>query len=185
MSMDSRAMDSIKWLLYFIGDDPNREGLKDTPLRIINSWRELFAGYKQDPIQVIRTFEDGACDEMVVAKDIDFTSMCEHHVLPFLGTATIGYIPHGRIIGLSKLARLLDIYARRLQVQERLTCQITEALDTHLAPLGSACVIKATHLCMSCRGVRKPSAVMITSSLTGVFRDKPEVRAEFLALANG
>lgn len=176
--------ENIVRLLQFIGDDPSREGLKETPARVVKSYQEIFSGYKVDPEGIVKTFEDGKCDEMVVLKDIEFFSMCEHHLLPFSGVAHIGYLPQGRIIGVSKLSRLLEVFARRLQVQERLTCQVTEALDKYLQPLGSACVLEARHSCMSCRGVNK-NPLLITSSLTGVFREKPEVRAEFLQLVRG
>jgi len=171
---------AVRCLLKFIGEDPGREGLKDTPSRVLRSYSELFSGYFQDPASVIRTFEDGTCDEMVILRGSEMWSMCEHHMLPFFGQAHVAYVPDRKIIGISKLARLVEIYSRRLQVQERLTTQITAALDEHLKPRGSACVIEATHLCMACRGVRK-STTMITSSLTGVFR-QPEVRAEFFHL---
>ncbi len=171
----------IKCLLEYIGEDPDREGLRDTPERVVNSYTELFSGYNIDPASVLKTFEDGACDELVVLKGIEFSSCCEHHMLPFTGIAHIGYIPDGRIVGISKLARLLEVFSKRLQVQERLTVQVTKALDEYLKPLGSACVVEATHLCMVCRGVRK-SATMVTSSLTGVFRDEPSARAEFLSI---
>ncbi len=128
----------------------------------------------------MKTFEDGSCDEVVLLKDIEFVSHCEHHMLPFLGKAHIAYIPNGKVLGVSKLARLLEIYSRRLQIQERLCQQITTALDEHLKPLGSACVIEAQHLCMVARGVQKQNSVMVTSSLTGVFRDKGEARSELL-----
>ena len=173
--------ESIRNLIRFIGDNPDREGLQETPHRVLKSYAELFAGYHQDPASVLKTFEDGACDEMVVVKDIEFWSCCEHHMLPFFGKAHIAYLPNGKIVGLSKLARLLEVFSRRLQVQERLTTQVTAALDEHLHPLGSACVIEAKHLCMICRGIQKQQSVMITSSLTGEFRN-PEVRGEFFHL---
>lgn len=172
---------AIETLLRFIGDDPTREGLKETPLRVMKSYQELFSGYAQDPAAVLKVFEDGACDEMVVLRNMEFFSTCEHHMLPFFGKAHVAYIPNGRVIGISKLARILEIYSRRLQVQERLTEQITKALDEHLKPKGSACVLEARHFCMICRGVQKQNSEMVTSSLTGVFR-KPEVRAEFFHL---
>ncbi len=175
------AKEALQTLIRYLGDDPCREGLKETPDRILRSYEELFGGYRRDPASVFKTFDDGACDEMVILKNIEFSSMCEHHILPFFGEAHIAYIPDGRIVGLSKLARLLEIFARRLQVQERLTTQVTQALDNFLKPLGSACVIQAKHLCMSCLGVSKKNAVMITSSLTGVFR-QAEVRSEFFHL---
>lgn len=179
--MRNNPYETIKDILAYIGEDPNREGLKDTPLRVVKSWSELFCGYKQDPSEVMKTFTDGCCDEMVISKDIEFYSHCEHHMIPFFGKAHIAYIPNGKVIGLSKLARILEIYSRRLQVQERLTTQITAALDEHLKPKGSACVIEAQHLCCMARGVGKQDSKMITSSLTGVFRTL-EVRSEFLTL---
>lgn len=171
---------AIRTILKYIGEDPDREGLKETPARIIKSYAELYSGYDQIPADVFKVFEDGACDEMVILKDIQFESTCEHHMLSFIGVAHMGYLPDGKIIGLSKMARLVDIYARRLQVQERLTTQITTALDSYLRPKGAGCVIEARHQCMSCRGVRKQASVMITSSLTGAFRNDSRTRAEFL-----
>ena len=179
------AEEAVRVLIRHAGDDPDREGLRETPARVLRAYREMFAGYSQDPAKLMKTFEDGSCDELVVLRGVEFASHCEHHMLPFVGKAHVAYLPHGRIIGLSKLARLVDVYARRLQVQERLTQQITAALDEHLRPLGSACVIEAKHLCMVCRGVQKQHSEMITSSLTGVFREKPEVRAEFLSMIRG
>lgn len=179
---ESRAEDAIRDLLEYIGEDPNREGLQETPARVVKSYKELFSGYGQDPTSIMKVFEDGACDEMVVVKDIEFWSCCEHHMLPFFGKAHIGYLPDKRIIGLSKLGRLLEIYSKRLQVQERLTTQITKAIDEHLRPRGSACVIEAKHLCMVCRGVQKQNSVMITSSLTGAFKSDQATRSEFFNL---
>lgn len=176
--------DAIRLLLRYLGEDPAREGLVETPARVLRAYGELFAGYRQNPADVFKVFSDGACDELVLLKDIEFYSTCEHHMLPFTGQAHIAYIPNGKIVGLSKLARLLEIFARRLQVQERLTVQVTQALDAHLKPLGSACVIEATHLCMTCRGVGKQHSRMVTSSLTGEFRN-PEVRQEFFNLIRG
>jgi GTP cyclohydrolase I len=175
------AYHSVRELIKFLGEDPDREGLKETPYRVLKSLKEMLCGYSQDPKDVMKTFEDGACDEMVLVKGINLESLCEHHLLPFIGQAHVAYIPNKRVIGLSKIARLVDIYAKRLQIQERLTVQITKALDDYLKPQGSACVIEAKHLCLSCRGVMKQNAVMVTSSLTGAFRD-PEVRSEFLRL---
>src|ERR1700738_1647357 len=172
--------DALRVILKYIGEDPDREVLKETPNRICNSYAELFAGYHQNPTDVFKTFEDGACDEMVILRGIEVVSFCEHHMLPFLGVAHIGYLPDGKIIGLSKLARLIDVFAKRLQVQERLTTQVTGALMEHLNPKGAGCVIEAAHSCMSCRGVRKQQSVMITSSLVGAFRDDPTTRSEFL-----
>ncbi len=174
---------SLRELLRYIGDDPDREGLAETPNRILRSYGELFSGYHQDPAAVLKTFKDGACDEMVLLKNVEFWSFCEHHMLPFFGKAHIAYIPNGRIVGISKLARLLEIYSRRLQVQERLTTQITSALEEHLKPKGAACILEATHFCMVIRGVQKQCSTMVTSAITGEFH-KPEVRAEFLQLVS-
>jgi GTP cyclohydrolase IA len=173
--------ESIKNLLRAIGEDPQREGLRDTPQRVLRAYEEMFGGYALAPGDVLKVFTDGRCDEQVLMKNIAFTSACEHHMLPFTGVAHIGYIPKDSIVGASKLARLLDVFARRLQVQERLTTQVTKALDDHLSPLGSACVVEAVHSCMACRGVRQTST-MITSSLTGAYRTEPETRAEFFSL---
>lgn len=181
MNREDSPRENVRRLLQYLGENPDREGLKETPERVLRGYQEMCSGYQVDPTSILKVFEEGACDEMVLLKGIEFSSLCEHHVLPFLGEAHIAYLPAKRIIGLSKLARLLEVYARRLQVQERLTTQITAALDEYLKPLGSACVIEARHLCMACRGVRKQSSVMVTSSLTGEFR-KPEVRAEFFNL---
>jgi GTP cyclohydrolase I len=175
--------DAVVRLLEFIGEDPGRPGLTDTPGRVIRSFAEMTAGYGVDVAELLsRTFDD-RCDEMVLVRDIDFTSLCEHHLLPFTGVASVGYVPGERVVGLSKIARLVDVYARRLQVQERMTVEIAAALDLHLSPRGVGVVVRARHSCMGCRGVRKPSAEMVTSALLGVFRDKPEARSEFLALA--
>lgn len=172
--------EAVQLMIRIIGDDPKREGLKETPDRVLKSYSEIFAGYTQNPKDVFKTFEDGACDEMVVLKDIEFVSFCEHHMLPFLGKAHIAYIPNGKVIGVSKLARLLDIFSRRLQIQERICQQVTEALMDYLQPKGAACVLEARHLCMCARGVGKQHSTMVTSSLRGEFLDHPEVRQEFL-----
>lgn len=181
---ENGPQENIRRILEYVGEDPNREGLKETPDRVVRSYSELFAGYKQNPADLFKTFEEH-CDEMVVLRNIPFTSMCEHHMQPFRGVAHVGYIPQSRVVGLSKLARLVECFARRLQVQERLCQQVTEAMDGNLKPKGSACVMEAEHFCMSCRGVNKPGVTTVTSSLTGVFRDKPEARAEFLSIIRG
>lgn len=167
--------------MQYIGEDPNREGLLDTPARVVRAMHEIYNGYQADPESVFKIFEDGACDEMVILQDVEFYSTCEHHMLPFFGKAHIAYIPNGKVIGVSKLARLLEVYSRRLQIQERLCQQITKALDDHLQPRGSACVLEAQHFCMTCRGVAKQNSKMKTSSLTGVFREIA-VRQEFLSM---
>ncbi|MCL2888125.1 MAG: GTP cyclohydrolase I FolE [Elusimicrobia bacterium] len=170
---------NIKEILAYIGENPDREGLLETPRRVVRSWERLFGGYKQNPESVLKTFVEGSCDEMVVLKDIEFYSTCEHHFQPFFGTISIGYLPNKRVLGVSKLARLVEIYSRRLQIQEKLSAEIADSLMKHLNPLGVMVVCKAQHLCMSSRGVEKHKAVMITSAIRGVFK-KPEVRAEFL-----
>lgn len=163
--------------------DGTREGLRDTPERVARMYADVFAGLRQDPREVLETgFEEGH-DEMVVARDIPFFSMCEHHLLPFFGVVHVGYIPRGRIVGISKLARVADILARRPQVQERLTSQIADTIDSVVAPLGVAVVVEAEHLCMVMRGVKKPGSRIVTSVNRGVFREDPRTRAEFLALA--
>jgi GTP cyclohydrolase I len=169
-------------ILKFIGDDPNREGLIDTPDRIIRSWGEIFAGYNQDPAEIMkRVFVDGACNEMVICRDIDFYSVCEHHFQPFYGRAHIGYIPDGKVVGLSKLARLFDVFARRLQIQEKLTAQVADSIMKYLEPKGCMIVVEAKHLCMLSRGTKKHTSEFITSAIRGVF-EHPEVRQEFLGL---
>lgn len=176
------AKSAVRELINFFGDDPSREGLEETPERFLRGWRELLAGYNQSPEDLMKTFKDGCCDELVIVKGIDFVSLCEHHLLPFTGVAHVGYLPNERIIGLSKIPRLVDVFARRLQVQERLTTQITNALMEHLKPRGAGCVVEATHFCLSCRGAKKQNAVMVTSSLTGVIREDPKTRKEFFDL---
>ncbi len=158
-------------LLNYIGEDPNREGLKETPDRILRAWDELFSGYKKDPSDVLTTFGTDGYDQMVLSRDIELYSMCEHHMLPFFGKAHVAYIPGRVVIGISKLARLVDIFARRLQIQERIGEQVTNSLMEYLRPKGAACVIEAQHLCMMMRGCNKQNSTMVTSSLKGVFLD--------------
>ncbi len=176
---------AMRVILKSIGEDPDREGLVETPARVYRSYQEVFSGYGQNPATLLKTFTDGVCDELVVVRGIEFVSFCEHHMLPFWGVAHVGYLPKGRIVGLSKLARLVDVFAKRLQVQERITTQVTTALEEHLQPKGSGCVLEARHSCMSCRGARKQEAVMVTSSLQGAVKDDPRTRAEFLQLIRG
>lgn len=178
---EETVQDNITRMLEYIGEDPGRDGLLKTPDRIVRSWDELYSGYKKDPKEVFTTFEKDGYDEMVILRDIELYSMCEHHMLPFYGKAHVAYIPDKKVVGISKLARLVDIYARRLQIQERICKQVTGDLMKHLKPLGAACIIEATHMCMRARGVSKQNSIMITSSLEGKFRD-PAVRAEFLNL---
>lgn len=177
--------DNIVRLLQYIGEDPKRGGLLDTPKRVVKAWEHWASGYGVDIAKLLKTFEDGAdgCDEMVVVKDIPFYTHCEHHMAPFFGTATIAYIPDGRIVGLSKLPRVVNAFARRLQVQERLTNQIADAIQEHLQPKGVGVVIRARHLCMESRGIQQQGHHTITSALRGVMRDSAEARAEFLDLA--
>lgn len=182
MKNETGPEDAVRRLLQFVGEDPTREGLKETPSRVVNSLGELCWGYNKEPQEVFKTFSSEGCDEMVLLRDIEFTSMCEHHILPFTGIAHIAYIPNGKVIGVSKLARLLEIFSRRLQIQEKLTVQITHSLMDNLKPKGAACVLEAMHCCMSCRGVKKGTARMITSSLEGVFRDDARARSEFLSM---
>lgn len=177
--------ENIRRILEYIGEDPDREGLLETPKRVIKSYSKLFGGYSQRPEDILKTFEEGACDEMVLLKNIEFASCCEHHMLPFTGRAHIAYVPNGKIIGISKLARLLEIFARRLQIQERIGQQVTEAMDRLLLPHGSACILEAQHSCMTSRGVEKQNSIMCTSSLTGIFKTQPETRQELLQLIKG
>lgn len=172
---------SVLQMLEMIGEDPEREGLKKTPHRVAESMKFLTDGYNQDPYAIINdAIYEEQTDEMVVVKDIEIYSLCEHHMLPFVGKAHVGYIPAGKIIGLSKVARLVDVYARRLQVQERLTNQIAKVLQDALAPKGVAVVIEAEHMCMRMRGVQKQNSVMITSAMLGDFKDNLATRTEFM-----
>jgi GTP cyclohydrolase I len=185
MQNDQGPLENVRRLIEYIGDDPKREGLLETPSRVLRSYETLFSGYKQNPEDVIKVFEDGACNEMVLLKGVEFASFCEHHILPFIGQAHIAYIPNGKVIGVSKLVRILEIYARRLQIQERIGEQVTECLMKYLQPKGAACVLSAKHLCMSCRGVEKQHSTMITSSLKGVFLEDARTRSEFLSMIKG
>ena len=174
---------TIRLLLRLMGENPNREGLTRTPMRMKRSLQFLTSGYRQNPAKILsRSFAQVKHDEMVIVKDIDFFSMCEHHVLPFFGKCHVAYIPDKRILGLSKIPRLVDAFAHRLQVQERLTTQIAEAINEHVHPLGVACVIEASHLCMMMRGVQKQNARAVTSSMLGAFHDSDKTRTEFLTL---
>jgi GTP cyclohydrolase IA len=175
----------IRELLQTLGEDPNREGLKETPARVMKAWRFWTQGYALNAASLLKTFDDGAqgVDEMVIVRDIELYSHCEHHMAPFFGVAHIAYIPNGRVVGLSKLARVADVFARRLQVQERLTNQIADCIEKELQPIGVGVVIEAKHFCMCSRGVGKQRSSTITSALRGAIKDKPSARAEFLALA--
>lgn len=172
----------IRDILLYIGEDPKREGLVQTPERVLKSYESLFAGYYDDPEKILSvTFsETQGYDEMVLLKDVSFYSFCEHHLLPIVGKVHIAYIPKGRVVGLSKLSRIVECYARRLQIQERLTNQISESLEKFLFPVGVAVYIEAQHYCVRSRGIRKEQAMMITSSYKGIFKDDPVKRSEFL-----
>jgi len=182
MADKDQAEAAVRTLLRWIGEDPLRDGLIKTPHRVAKAWMEMTQGYAADVAAILSTSFDVPYDEMVVLRDIPFASVCEHHMLPFTGHVTIGYVPTDRVVGLSKLARLVDAYAQRLQVQERLTNQLTQAMQDHLNPLGCGVVVHGNHSCMCNRGVKK-SGTMVTSSLVGVLRTDPTVRSEFLALA--
>ena len=179
-----QAEQAIRTLLRWAGDDPQREGLRDTPARVARAYRDWFAGYAQDPTAYLaRTFEEVAgYDEIIVLRDIDFESHCEHHMAPIIGRAHVGYLPDSRVVGISKLARVVDAYARRLQVQEKLTAQIAQCIHDTLQPRGVGVVIEATHECMTTRGVHKRGVSMVTSTLLGCFRSDPSTREEFMRL---
>ncbi|MGB7258260.1 MAG: GTP cyclohydrolase I FolE [Pseudolabrys sp.] len=179
-----QAEDAVRTLIAFAGDNPAREGLLDTPKRVIGAYEEIFQGYKECPIEVLdRTFgEIGSYDDFVLVKDIGFNSHCEHHMMPFYGKAHVAYMPVDRVVGLSKLARLVDVYARRLQTQEHLTSQVATAIDEILKPRGVAVMIEAEHMCMSLRGVEKPGALTVTTQFTGAFRDDPTEQVRFMTM---
>jgi GTP cyclohydrolase I len=182
-----RAAAAVRELLLAIGEDPDRPGLQDTPQRVARAYAETFAGLWQDPYEVLATTFDEDHDEMVLVKDIPMYSTCEHHLVPFHGRAHVGYIPgaDGRVTGLSKLARLVEVYARRPQVQERMTRQIADSLFEVLKPQGVIVVIEAEHLCMAMRGIRKPGSTTVTSAVRGIFRDNPATRSEAMSLVLG
>jgi len=177
-----QAEEAVRTLLRWAGDDPAREGLLDTPKRVVKAYREWFGGYSIDPGEYLsRTFEEVAgYDEMVVLRGIDFESHCEHHLAPIIGRAHVGYLPTNRVVGISKLARVVEAFAKRLQVQEKLTAQIAQCIQDNLHPAGVAVVIDASHECMTTRGVHKRGVSMVTSQMLGVFRDDPRTRVEFL-----
>ena len=178
------AEDAVRVLLRWAGDDPSREGLRGTPARVARAFEDWFSGYEQDPAEFLsRTFEEVAgYDEIVALRDIPFESHCEHHLAPIIGKAHIAYLPRRRVVGISKLARLVDVYARRLQIQEKMTAEIANAIDQVLQPKGVAVVIDAAHQCMTTRGVHKPGMSMVTSRMLGSFRTDPSTRREFLAI---
>lgn len=183
MTTRSEAEDAVRVLLSYLEGDAEREGLQDTPERVIKSFDEIFSGYGQDAESVLSsTFNGEGYNGIVLLRDIEFHSTCEHHLQPFKGRAHVAYIPTERIVGISKLARIVEMHARRLQNQERITKGVADDLEAHLAPLGAAVIIEAAHGCMQCRGVMKQNAVMTTSSMRGVFFDKSEARSELMQL---
>lgn len=182
--IEPSAEGAVRVLLRHVGQDPGRPGLIDTPRRVAKALREMTEGYNQDPGEILSTVFEAEYDQMVVLADIPFSSLCEHHLLPFIGTASVGYLPDDSVVGLSKLARLVNCFAHRLQLQEQMTTQIAEALMSHLAPKGAGCIVRARHQCMACRGVRIAGATMVTSALLGEMREDGP-RAEFLRLCDG
>lgn len=183
-STEHEAQNAVRTTLQFVGEDPNREGLLETPRRVTKAWCEMLSGYDaSSDAEILKVFEDGAdgYDEMVVVKDIKVQSFCEHHMIPFFGTATVAYIPDGKIVGLSKINRIVEKYMRRLQVQERLTVQIANALDEALSPLGVAVMIECTHLCVAYRGIKDTNSVTKTTALRGLFKEDIKARNEFIS----
>ena len=181
-----QAEQAIETLLLWAGEDSRREGLLDTPKRVASAYEDWFSGYKDDPVRYLeRTFEEvEGYDEMVVLRDITFESHCEHHMAPIIGVAHVGYLPHRKVVGISKLARVVDAFARRFQVQEKMTAQIANCIQQVLAPRGVAVLIEATHQCMTTRGVHKPGVSMVTSQMLGAFRKNADTRAEFMGIVS-
>ncbi len=180
----AEAEDAVRVLIRWAGDNPIREGLEETPSRVVRSYEEFYAGYQQDPVEILRTtFEETeGYDEMVVLKDIPFESHCEHHMVPVIGKAYVAYLPNKRVVGISKLVRVVEAYAKRLQIQEKMTAQIANAINDTLHPKGVAVVVQGEHQCMTTRGVHKPGVSMVTSTMLGAFRDDASTRREFLAI---
>ncbi|MBC8790508.1 MAG: GTP cyclohydrolase I FolE [Tagaea sp. CACIAM 22H2] len=178
------AQEAVRTLIEWAGDDPMREGLLGTPERVVRAYEEWFAGYNEDPVELLkRTFEETeGYDEMVVLRDVRFESVCEHHLAPILGTVHVAYLPAKRVVGISKLARVIDVYAKRMQIQEKMTAQIANTIEEVLQPKGVAVVVQAQHQCMSTRGVHKTGVSMVTSRMLGAFRDNEATRREFLAI---
>jgi GTP cyclohydrolase IA len=176
---------AIRTLIEWTGDDPDRDGLAETPSRVARAFEEFFAGYGQDPIEILqKTFEEiEGYDEMIALRGIRFESHCEHHMAPIIGQAWVAYVPNGRVVGISKLARVVEVYARRLQIQEKMTAQIANTINDVLKPQGVGVIIKASHHCMTTRGVNKPESDLVTSRMLGCFRDNPLTRQEFLSMA--
>ncbi len=183
---DADAENAFRTILKWIGEDPDRDGLSETPNRQVRAYREYFCGYEEDPEEVLsKTFSEvDGYDEMIVLRGVTFESHCEHHIAPIIGRAWVGYIPDRRVVGISKLARVVEIFSKRLQIQERLTAQIANAVQSALHPRGVAVVVKAAHHCMISRGVHKRGSDLVTSRMLGVFRDQPMTRGEFLSLVN-
>ncbi|HSV30148.1 MAG TPA: GTP cyclohydrolase I FolE [Candidatus Omnitrophota bacterium] len=183
----AEAEAAVRTLIRWAGDDPDREGLVGTPDRVVRSYEEFFAGYTQDPVEILqRMFEEtDGYDEMVVLRDIRLESHCEHHMVPIIGKAHVAYLPDKRVVGISKLARVIEVFAKRLQIQEKLTAQIANAINEVLQPKGVAVVIEAAHQCMTTRGIHKPGVTMVTSRMLGAFRDNAATRREFMALIQG
>ena len=183
---DAEAEDAFRSILRWIGEDPHRDGLHETPRRLVRAFREYFCGYEEDPEELLKkTFEEvEGYDEMIVLRGVTFESHCEHHVAPIIGRAWVGYVPDRRVVGISKLARVVETYSKRLQIQERLTAQIANTVETVLKPRGVAVVIKATHHCMVSRGIHKRGTDLVTSRMLGCFRDYPMTRGEFLSMVN-
>ena len=181
---EAEAMDAVRTLIAWAGDNPNREGLKDTPKRVIKAYREWFRGYDMDPaVELSRVFEDvSGYDDMVILREIDVESHCEHHIAPFLGKAYVAYLPTDKVVGISKLVKVVEIFAKRLQTQETMTAQIAEAIDDALKPRGSAVMVDAVHQCMSTRGVHHPDVSTITTQFTGEFKTNPDLQDRFLKL---
>ena len=181
---ENQALDAVKTLIRWAGDDPEREGLRETPKRVIKSYKDFFSGYNLDPREILsKKFKEvEGYDEIIILKNIRLESHCEHHMVPFIGTAHVGYLPKNKIVGLSKLARLVETFAKRLQIQEKLTAQIANAIDEVLQPRGVGVIIEASHLCVATRGIRKPDSKMVTSRMLGSFRNDQATRKEFLDL---
>jgi len=181
------AQAAVRTLIEWAGDDPDREGLVDTPDRVARAYEEFFEGYRTDPVALLeRTFEETHdYEDMVVLRDVRLESHCEHHIVPIIGRAHVAYVPAGRVVGVSKIARVIEVFAKRLQIQETLTAQIAETIQKVLAPRGVAVVIEAAHMCMTTRGIRKPGVSMVTRQFHGVFREDKELRREFLTLVSG
>jgi len=183
--MTDELKKNLRGILKYLGENPDREGLKETPKRMIKSWEELFAGYKQEPKDILTVFKEDDVipyNQIILLKDIEFYSTCEHHFLPFVGKAHVAYVPKDKVVGISKLARIIEIFSRRLQIQERVGNQVTQSLMDILKPQGAACIIEAKHFCMTSRGVGKQNSVMVTSSLKGCFLSHMETRQELMKL---